>query len=166
MDRLYEGDLAKAEAFEELVSIKSENAIGKTGAKRLLPWLRNSGNSECLVVVCDPRVKSPEFRDTVTLLHRELPTDLLSKVVFINADTPAENRRWLKKSGMMDSITLYSDEKMEWMRTYSALGETRWSMTLFVLADERIQKLVREMASVTAASVVQNAVKVAERRLL
>ncbi len=166
VDRLYEGDNAPVEAFEELVSIKSENAIGKTGAKRMLPWLRNPDASEFLVVLCDPRVKSSEFRETATLLQRELPKDLLSKVIFVNADTPAENRRWLKKTGMIDSISVYSDEKMGWMRAYTALGDTRWSTTLFVLADQRIQKLVRELASVTATSVVQNAVKAAEQRRL
>jgi hypothetical protein len=165
-DRLFEGDGAPEEAFEELVSIKSENAIGKTGAKRLLPWLRNTDTSDFLIVLCDPRVKSPEFRDTANLLYNELPEDLLGKVIFINADTPAENRRWLKKTGMMESISVYSDEKMEWMRSYTALGETRWSTTLFVLSEQRIQKLVRELASVSATNVVQNAVKAAKQRRL
>lgn len=155
------------EAFEELVSIKSENAIGKTGAKRLLPWLRNTDKtSDFLIVLCDPRMKSSEFRETANLLQKELPKDLLSKVIFINADTPAENRRWLKKTGMMESISVYSDEKMEWMRSYTALGETRWSTTLFVLADQRVQKLVRELSSVMATNVVQNAVKAAQQRRL
>jgi hypothetical protein len=190
VDRLYEGDPAPAQAFEELVSIWSEDAIGPTGAQRLVPWLRtnnspgNNSSSGYVVILCDPRPKSPEFRETVKFWRRDLPRDLLSRVVLVNADTPAENRRWLKKSvgDMMHhgdttteppsssssppSISVYSDEKMQWMRTYTALGETRWSMTLFVLADGRIQKLVRELSSVTATKVVQNAVKAAEQRRL
>lgn len=173
VDRFFEGDTAPVQVFEELVSVKSENAIGETGSKRLLPWLR--GKDDCVVVISDPRQKSPEFRDTVKELQSSLPKATLRKTVFVNADTPAENRRWLKKAGLMSNgvdgdqgggVTLYSDEKMEWMRAYTALGETKWSMTLFVLADERIQKLVREMSSVSAASVVENAVKAAEKRRL
>ncbi|KAL3923206.1 MAG: hypothetical protein SGARI_006269, partial [Bacillariaceae sp.] len=152
IDRLFEGDTAPASVFEELVSIKSENAIGETGAKRLLPWLRNR-NDDYLAIVCDPRVKSPEFRETVKAFRSEVRKDVLSKVIFVNADTPAENRRWLKKNNMMESgIRLFSDEKREWMQAYTALGEDRWSMTLFVLAEERIQILVRELASVDAMS--------------
>ena len=93
------------------------------------------------------------------MLHRK-------KIVFINADTPAQNRRLLKKIGMLDSnVRLYSDEKREWMQAYTALGENRWSMTLYVLADERIQKLVREFSQISASNVVQKAVKASERRL-
>ena len=63
-------------------------------------------------------------------------------------------------------VTLYSDEKMEWMRTYTALGETRWSMTMYVLADERIQKLVRELSSINVSEVVRKAVNAAQQRRL
>ncbi len=57
----------------------------------------------------------------------------------INADTPAENRRFVKKtfgtaegggstgiasSGMRDGLTILCDENLEWMREYTALGET------------------------------------------
>jgi len=168
VDRLFEGDPAPTQVFEELVSIKSENAIGETGATRLLPWLRKNGGGGgkgYLIVVCDPRVKSPDFRDTVKAFRME--KEILSHAIFINADTPAENRRWLKKDKLMDSgIRLFSDEKREWMRTYTALGEQRWSMTLFILAEERVQKLVRELASVNAPLVVERAIKAMEKRRL
>jgi peroxiredoxin len=167
VDRLFEGDPAPTAPFEELVSIKSENAIGETGAKRLVPWLRHSGSDDYLVIISDPRVKSPEFREAIQALRSELPQDIASKIVFVNADTPAENRRFLKKNNFMDSgIKLYSDEKREWMQAYTALGEYRWSMTMFIISQERIQKLVREMASVDAASVVSKAVKAMEKRRL
>jgi hypothetical protein len=45
------------------------------------------------------------------------------------------------------------------MRSYTALGEKRWSMTLFVIADERIQKLARDVDSMQATIVVTNAIK-------
>ena len=165
-DRKFEGDPAPAEVFEELVSIRSENAIGGPAAKRLVPWLRNNDKSDYIVVVSDPREKSPEFLNTLKSLSSELPNDIFKKIVFINADTPAQNRRLLKKIGMLDSnVRLYSDEKREWMQAYTALGENRWSMTLYVLADERIQKLVREFSQISASNVVQKAVKASERRL-
>jgi len=118
-------------------------------------------------VMSDPRVKSPEFLSTVKSLSSELPKDIFSKIVFINADTPAQNRRFLKKSNISESsISLYSDEKREWMQAYTALGEDRWSMTLFVLAEERIQRLVREFSQISAANVVESAVKATEKRRL
>ena len=153
--------------FEELVSIKSENAIGGSTVKRLIPWLRNNNKSDYIVVVSDPREKSPEFLNTVKILSSETPKDIFSKVLFINADTPAQNRRFLKKNGILDSnIRLFSDEKRNWMQTYTALGENRWSMTLFILADQKIQKLVREFSQISASDVVKSAVKATEKRRL
>lgn len=165
MDRLFEGDPAPTKPFEELISIKSENALGEMGTKRLIPWLRNSNLSDYIIIICDPRVKSPELRDTARSLFKELPKDLLSRTVIINADTPAENRRWMKKSNVKD-VNILSDEKREWMRGYTALGENRWSMTMFVLADERVQKIAREMETIGATKVVRNAVESMESRRL
>jgi len=167
VDRFFEGDPAPSEAFEELISIKSENAIGGPAVKRMIPWLRNSNESDYVVIVTDPRQKSPEFLNTVRDLSSELPRDIFSKILFINADTPAQNRRFLKKYNISDTnIRLYSDEKREWMQAYTALGENRWSMTLFVLADERIQKLVRDFSQISASKVVQSAIKGTEQRRL
>lgn len=166
-DRFFEGDPAPTEPFEELVSIKSENAIGASAVKRLLPWLRNTNKSDFVAVVSDPREKSPEFLNTVRALSSELPKDMLNKIIFVNADTPAQNRRFLKKNAISDtSVRLFSDEKREWMQAYTALGENRWSMTLFVLADERIQKLVREYSQISASDVARNAIKGIEKRRL
>eukprot|EP00536_Pseudo-nitzschia_multiseries_P001139 jgi/Psemu1/250244/estExt_Genewise1Plus.C_140095 len=165
IDRKFEGDPAPAEAFEELVSIKSENAIGASAAKRMIPWLRDK--SDYVVVLSEPREKSPEFHDTVVELSSGLPKDVFGKIIFVNADTPAQNRRFLKKNNISDSgIRLYSDEKREWMQAYTALGEDRWSMTLFVLADGRIQRLVREFSQISCSNVVQSAIKATEKRRL
>jgi len=167
VDRLFEGDPANSEVFEELVSMKSENAIGETGAKRLLPWLRNTNISDYIVVVSDPREKSMEFRSTIKSLSSELPIDIFNKIVFINADTPSENRKALGKMKLADSsIRLFSDEKREWMQTYTALGENRWSLTLFILAEGRVQKLVREFSQISCSSVIQNAINATEKRRL
>ena len=164
-DRKFEGDPAPAEAFEELVSIKSENAIGESAVKRMIPWLRDK--SDYVVVLSEPREKSPEFHGMVADLSAELPKEIFSKIMFINADTPAQNRRFLKKNNISDSgIRLYSDEKREWMQSYTALGENRWSITLFVLADGRIQKLVRDFSQISASTVVQSAIKATEKRRL
>lgn len=164
LDRIFEGDAAPIQPFEELVNIKSENAIGDTGVKRLVPWLKNT-KSDYLIIICDPRVQSQELRETLSNIKSGLSQDMLSKMVVINADTPAENRRWLKKSNL-DDLTVFSDEKREWMRSYTALGEDRWSMTLFIIADERVQKIAREMESLSAVKVIQNAVNsMKERRL-
>lgn len=159
IERLFEGDPAPTEPFEELVSIKSENAISKKGASRLIPWLKSSNSNDYLVIISDPRMKSPEIRQTAKNLQSRLPPEIQKRLIYINADTPAENRRWLKKSELSDSINVYSDEKMDWMRAYTALGDKRWSMTMFIIAEERVQKIARELDGDAAAMVVQNAVK-------
>jgi len=164
-DRLFEGDPAPTQPFEELLNVKSDNALGDAGTKRLVPWLKSSNPSDYLVIVCDPRVKSPELREAVQSLNNELPKGILSRTVVINADTPAENRRWVKKSGLQ-SIQILSDEKREWMRSYTALGEDRWSMTMFVVSDERLQKIAREMPSISAVKTIHNAVKALEAERL
>ena len=104
-------------------------------------------------------MKSPEIRQTAKNLRSQLPPEIQKRLVYINADTPAENRRWLKKSELSDLINVYSDEKMDWMRAYTALGDKRWSMTMFIIAEERVQKIARELDGDAAAMVVQNAVK-------
>jgi hypothetical protein len=162
VDRLFEGDPAPVDCFEEIVNIKSENAIGRTGKERLVPWLRKNPDRQrdYLIVLTDPRPKSDELRETINSLVSTLPSDILSRMIVINADSPSENRRWLKKSGFDEKMDVYSDEKLEWMRAYTALGEKRWSMTMFVIAEERIQKLARAVDQYAAPKVFRNAVKV------
>ena len=159
--RLFEGDPAPTDCFEELVSIKSENAIGKTGKERLVPWLhKNSArHGDYLVIVCDPRPKSPEFRQTVQNLLVDLPYDIASRLIYVNADSPAENRRWMKKTGLTDKVDVYSDEKLQWMRSYTALGEKRWTMTMFIIKDGRVSRLAREVDLYGATKAIRNAVK-------
>ena len=57
-------------------------------------------------------------------LSGALKADILKNCVIINADTPSENRRFVKKNfeGTTD-IKILSDENLEWMREYTALGE-------------------------------------------
>jgi peroxiredoxin len=163
LDLLFEGDPAPTQPFEDLVNINSESALGENGVKLLIPWLKN--NNDYRIVVCDPRVKSPQLREATKLLSSELPAKFLSRLIVINADTPSENRKWLKKSNILN-VNVYSDEKREWMRSYTALGENRWSMTMFVLADERMQKIAREMVPISATRAVENAVNAMESRRL
>ena len=190
---LFEGDPAPTECFEELVSIKTENAIGLPGKQRLVPWLRKNvaRQQDYVILLTDPRMQSLELRESVKVLMNELPLDIKSRLIVINADSPAENRRWLKKVGLyntntddstqksspslsaltqplsnqpsslpaIQSLELYSDEKMEFMRTYTALGDQRWTMTMYVVATERIQKLVRNVDQYSVSRTMQNAVK-------
>lgn len=160
MDRLFEGDPAPTQPFEELVSMQSENAIGEGGASRLVPWLRKNAarRSDYAIILTDPRPKSPELRSTMKSLSADLNQDLLNRLIVVTADSPAENRRWAKKNNA-DGVDIYSDEKREWMRAYTALGSDRWSMTLYVIADERIQKVAREVDGVSASRVLKNVIK-------
>ena len=56
-------------------------------------------------------------------------------------------------------IDVYSDEKLEWLQQYTALGENRWYMSMFVVADERVAKIAREVDGFQATMVVTNALK-------
>ena len=163
VERIFEGDPAPVECFEELVSVKSGNAIGVFGKERLVPWLRKNADrhKDYLVVLTDPRGKSFELQQTIKNIQAEVPVDIRNHMIFINADSPTENRRWLKKNGLLNDgkVDVYSDEKMEWMRAYSALGEKRWSMTMFIIADERVQKLARDLDQYGATRAIRNAVK-------
>ena len=183
-----------------MVSIKTEHAIGLPGKQRLVPWLRKNvaRQQDYTVLLTDPRMQSLELRETIKVLMSELTNDIKSRLIVINADSPAENRRWLKKVGLFNSISddsitkpsltspvllqqsqsltsiqkqqspplaqthsleVYSDEKMEFMRTYTALGDQRWTMTVYIIATERIQKLVRNVDQYTASRTIQNAIQ-------
>lgn len=161
VDRLFEMDSAPSTPFEDIVNIRTENALGESGAKNLVPWLHKNTarHKDYLVVITDPREKSSELRQAITAVCKSLPKPILSKTIIINADAPPENRRWLKKNKLEEDVTIFSDEKREWMREYTALGETRWSMTFYILGDGKIQKLVREFDHDLAPTVVKNAVK-------
>ena len=162
---MFEGDPAPTKPFEGLVSSKTDNELGENGSKRLVPWLKNINQSDYLLVICDPRIESSQLKEAVINLAQELPKPILSRMVVINADTPAQNRRFMKKSGLT-SLDFYSDEKREWMKSYTALGQDRWSMSMFIVADERLQKVSRDFDVLSATKTVRNAVKAMESRRL
>jgi hypothetical protein len=159
LDRIFEGDPAKEDPFQDLVRIENGNALGEAGAKRLLPWLnKNSAKqSDYLVILSDPRPKSTELRSAMIKLTK-LDPKIQNQLIVINADTPAENRRYLKKFGLT-SINVLCDEKREWMREYTALGEKRWAMCMFIVAEGRVEKLIRELDVDSLSAAIPNAVK-------
>ncbi len=127
--RLYEGDPAPTSPFVDLLNIETGEPIGQGGMKRLVPWegSRSASSSDYLIVVTDPRPKSVELRTAMKRLAGGLSNDMLAKCVVINTDTPAENRKFVKKNFAEDSgvdkMTVLTDEKMDFMREYTALGE-------------------------------------------
>jgi len=159
VDRIFEGDPAKEDPFHDLVRIDNGNALGEIGTKRLLPWLsKNSAkHSDYLVIISDPRPTSTELRSAMKSLI-SLPSNVLDQTIIINADTPAENRRYLKKQGITN-LNVYCDEKREWMREYTALGEKRWAVCMFIVADGKVKRVVREVDIDSISTVVQNALK-------
>lgn len=161
--RLYEGDPAPTSPFIELLSIENGEPIGKGGMKRLVPWegSRSAGSDDYLVVVTDPRPKSAELRTAMKRLSGAMAGDALRKCVVINTDTPAENRRFVKKNlgGEDSDLRIFCDENLEWMREYTALGEKRFSMTMFVLKKGRVEKIVREVEAEVLPMVVKNAIR-------
>jgi len=153
VNRLFEGDPAPSEPFQDLVSIQTDLALGEAGAKKIVP----SNYNDYLVIISDPRTKSSQLRDLMTIISTGIPNDILSNIVVINSDTTAENRKWLKKR-KLTNLKVLSDEKREWMREYTALGEERWAICMFIIADGRVQKLVRELDANVADKVVKGAI--------
>eukprot|EP00977_Amphora_coffeiformis_P017166 scaffold5479_cov199-Amphora_coffeaeformis.AAC.105 len=161
VERLFEGDPApEGTCWEGLVIPQTDAPLGKVGMERLVPWLGKTANDDdYLLVICDPRPDSPDLQTTAQQLWSDLKPDLRQRLVIINADSPAQNRKWFKKNGWSTTgPTVYSDTQREWMTAHTALGDKRWSMTLFVLASGRVQKLVRDLDVYTASKVVPKAV--------
>mmetsp|Transcript_747 Transcript_747/g.1562 ORF Transcript_747/g.1562 Transcript_747/m.1562 type:complete len:349 (-) Transcript_747:147-1193(-) len=168
--RLYEGDPAPTAPFAQLLNIENGEPIGKGGMKRFVPWegSQSSASRDYLVVITDPRPKSLELRTAMKRLVGSLSGEALKKCLVINTDTPAENRRFLKKnlptasdgSGTSggSSLRIMCDRDKEWMREYTALGEKRYSMTVFVLRDGRVEKIAREVEAEMLPLVVKNAI--------
>ena len=159
VDRMFEGDPAPTDVFEDLVNFTTGNALGKNGASRVVPWLNKSSakQKDVLVVLTDPREKSSELRSSLKSISKLLPADIRSKMIIINADTPAENRRFLKKNEI-ENLNIYCDEKREWMREYTVLGDKRWAMNLLVLQEGRVERLVREVDVELVTQVIKSSV--------
>ena len=159
VDRMFEGDPAPTDVFEDLVNFTTGNALGKNGASRVVPWLNKSSakQKDVLVVLTDPREKSSELRSSLKSISKLLPADIRSKMIIINADTPAENRRFLKKNEI-ENLNIYCDEKREWMREYTVLGDKRWAMNLLVLQEGRVERLVREVDVELVSQVIKSSV--------
>jgi hypothetical protein len=161
VDRIMEGDPAKEAPFYDIVNIHTGNALGKEGASRMLPWL-NTNQKDYLVIITDPREKSLDLRSTIKGISANFPPNELSKLIVINADTPSENKRYLKKNDI-SNVNVYCDEKREWMREYTVLGENRWSMSVLILADKRVERLVRDVDLELAVPTIQNAIQSLKR---
>ena len=113
------------------------------------------------MVVTDPRPKSSELRTAMKRLSGAMSSDVLKKCLIINADTPGENRRFLKKTFIEESekLRIMCDENLELMREYTALGEKRYSMTVFILREGRVAKIAREVEAEVLPTIVKNAIK-------
>jgi len=157
VERIMEGDPAKEGPFYDIVNIHTGNALGKDGASRMLPWL-NTNQKDYLVIITDPREKSTDLRSTIKGISASLPPEELSKLIVINADTPSENKRYLKKNEI-SNVNVYCDEKREWMREYTVLGENRWTMSVMILADNKVKRLVRDVDLELAIPTIQNVIQ-------
>ncbi|CAJ1961621.1 unnamed protein product [Cylindrotheca closterium] len=164
-DLLFEGDPAPTEEFNCLIPTTSEQPIGEMGAKRLVPWTRDGRGSDFLVVVCDPRIKSNDLREITKAISMELPKNLLKETIVISADSPAENRRFLKKSNVAN-IDMFSDESKTWMKAYTALGAQKLYSTMYIVADGRIQRIARDLDPLDAVTTIRNADKSYQTRSL
>lgn len=161
VDRLFEGDDAPVEVFHSLVKPSSSSTplpLGEIGAKRIVPWLGSTySSSEYLIVVTDPRSKSSELKRVVKSLNAMLPQTIKSRMIVVTSDSAKDNFKHMKSSEIT-SFDIYSDENREFMRQYTALGEKRWAICMFIVADGIIQRIVRELDPDFAPDVVRKAV--------
>lgn len=130
----------------------------------MVPWISKGlgiDEQDYRVIVCDPRQQSLEFHQAIKDLNAGLPKEIKDRLYFINADTPAENRRWMKKNGLdNNNVDIYCDsEDKDWMRAFTALGDKRWSMTMFIISQGRVVKLARDVDVYNACQTVSNAVR-------
>jgi len=107
-------------------------------------------------VITDPREKSTELRRTIKSFEK-LPAPIKNRMIVITSDSARDNAKYMKNNGV-SSFELYSDEKREFMRQYTALGEKRWAICMFIISDGVIQRVVRELDQDIAGDVVQRAV--------
>mmetsp|Transcript_10313 Transcript_10313/g.14795 ORF Transcript_10313/g.14795 Transcript_10313/m.14795 type:complete len:100 (+) Transcript_10313:211-510(+) len=73
-----------------------------------------------------------------------LPSHIIENMIVINSDTPGENRKWMRRNNV-SNLRIYSDEKMNWMKTYTMHGIEGLSIAIFIIADERVHKIAREV---------------------
>lgn len=158
--RLFEGDEVDSKIFEDLISIQTEKTVD---LNRMLPWLKDSDSDDYVILFIDPRPKNNEFRSIITSCYASYPKPMMSKVYFINADTPSENRKFVRKQSKntvpIPACNIVSDEKRLFMKGITALGDKRWSITMYVVAKGRIQSLVRDFDYEMLVTIVNNALK-------
>lgn len=60
-----------------------------------------------------------------------------------------------------EKVIIYSDEKREFMRSYTATytGDNRWGMSMFILYNGRVEKIARDIDQYGACKTIQNAIK-------
>jgi hypothetical protein len=69
---------------------------------------------------------------------------------------------WMRRASVVETpIRVFSDENLDWMRTYSAVvDEDRWSMSVLVFCTSGIiQKLVRQVDPSKASQLVSDIVQ-------
>lgn len=153
IDRLFEGDRFPTQSFGDLVAIESENPIGNTGIMQLTPT-----PNDYLIVLTDPRPESDALRETIRSLQT-LPVDIRMRTIVVNTDRPSTNRKFLKKNDLLGKVRMFSDESKDCMRAMTALDSNRYSITMFLVANDKIQKLARDVDQYAAAKVLRNAAK-------
>ena len=160
VDRLFEGDDAPTDVFFDLVKPSLEfQTLGEAGAKRIVPWLGAANHpKEYLIVITDPRSKSTELRRVLKSIQgSSIPSLIKKRMIVVTSDSSRDNYKYMKNNAIED-IEIYSDEKREFMRQYTALGEQRWAICMFIIADGVVQRIVRELDPDFAEDVVQKAV--------
>ena len=172
VDRLFEGDDAPTDVFYDLIRPSLDaQPLGESGAKRVVPWLGAVANSkEYLILITDPRTKSTELRKVLKSIQASsvITSAMKSRMIVVTPDSARDNYKYMKNNGMSkddgtasyDStvIEMYSDEKREFMRQYTALGEQRWAICMFIVADGVVQRIVRELDPDFAVDVIRKAV--------
>jgi len=148
MDMLFAGDPAPVLCWHDLVQ-NNGLELGKSGAERIL-------SRGVTMVLVDPRVKSSELRSVLRSLVPDIGS--LGQFAVVTPDSPSENRRAKKKGGFND-FEFLSDEKREWMRSYTALGTKRYELGFYILEGGKIKNVFRGLNVVTASASILDAIR-------
>mmetsp|Transcript_55474 Transcript_55474/g.64865 ORF Transcript_55474/g.64865 Transcript_55474/m.64865 type:complete len:315 (+) Transcript_55474:60-1004(+) len=168
VDRIFEGDPAPDMPFEDLINMRTGVSLKKEGAEQLLPWRNDKKKpNDFMLVISDPRPKSSALRSTVLSAVRDLPRDALDRLIIINVDTPQENSKFAKKNKLWDqNFKMFSDSNRDWMKSYTALGEERWTICAFLLSRGRVEHLIREVDPEISSNQLISLLQTFQRRSL
>ena len=159
LHNLQQGDKARRLDFETLHDASTSKPLGAMRAAQLVPWVPPF-LTEYLIVLADPRPRSPDLRQSAQYLHSEESFRNTMKMIAITADdSTKETLAWMKRVNITpDSFgVLLDNPTLDWMMTYGCIED--YSLHILVIdSDGIIQKNVGNVKPSEACHLVSDIV--------